>query len=156
MLSKLFLKWIIGALVISSSDSFTPSAELSRLRRPTSFLAANPLQAFLDQASEQLMSLTKQQASNPRKDTTATQYDDDIAAAKAVLLRASETKAEDGGAVVDALLDLEKLQRAKARVSETVAADTIANLDGAWRLVFTTGTLDTQKKIKGRINYCEW
>lgn len=31
--------------------------------------------------------------------------------------------------------------------------DTYANLDGAWRLIFTTGTLDTQKRIGRKINY---
>ena len=29
---------------------------------------------------------------------------------------------------------------------------TLAQLDGSWRLVFTTGTIDTQKKV-GKINY---
>eukprot|EP00549_Striatella_unipunctata_P023985 CAMPEP_0118703080 /NCGR_PEP_ID=MMETSP0800-20121206/18311_1 /TAXON_ID=210618 ORGANISM="Striatella unipunctata, Strain CCMP2910" /NCGR_SAMPLE_ID=MMETSP0800 /ASSEMBLY_ACC=CAM_ASM_000638 /LENGTH=145 /DNA_ID=CAMNT_0006604479 /DNA_START=414 /DNA_END=851 /DNA_ORIENTATION=- len=29
----------------------------------------------------------------------------------------------------------------------------VKNLNGSWRLVFTTGTVKTQEKIKGRINY---
>ena len=33
------------------------------------------------------------------------------------------------------------------------AEETIKYLDGSWRLVFTTGTVDTQKKLGGRINY---
>jgi hypothetical protein len=51
------------------------------------------------------------------------------------------------------LLGLEKAMRGKAKTDPSVAVGTLAALDGAWRLVFTTGTLDTQKKIKGRINY---
>lgn len=31
--------------------------------------------------------------------------------------------------------------------------DTLENLDGAWRLIFTTGTIDTQKKLGRKINY---
>lgn len=48
---------------------------------------------------------------------------------------------------------LEKAMRSKAKTDPTVAEDTLAALNGAWRLVFTTGTVDTQKKLKGRINY---
>ena len=33
------------------------------------------------------------------------------------------------------------------------SADTLANLNGAWRLIFTTGTIDTQKKLGRKINY---
>jgi hypothetical protein len=29
----------------------------------------------------------------------------------------------------------------------------LKNLNGAWRLIFTTGTVDTQKKLGQRINY---
>ena len=31
--------------------------------------------------------------------------------------------------------------------------ETLENLDGSWRLIFTTGTIDTQKKIGRKINY---
>ena len=92
-------------------------------------------------------------AFSPAVAPAGSEYDEDIAAAKALLVRAAKTKEEDSGAVVDALLDLEKLMRAKAREDESVATDTVKNLDGAWRLVFTTGTIDTQKKSKGQINY---
>lgn len=85
--------------------------------------------------------------------STPTEFDSQIESAKSILWRAAESKAEDGELVVDTLLDLEKLMRAKARVDPGVAEDTLSNLNGAWRLVFTTGTIDMQKKLKGRINY---
>ena len=33
------------------------------------------------------------------------------------------------------------------------STETLANLNGAWRLIFTTGTIDTQKKLGRKINY---
>ena len=52
-----------------------------------------------------------------------------------------------------ALLDLEKLSRAVSKEDGgAYSRDTLAQLNGSWRLVFTTGTIDTQKKV-GQINY---
>eukprot|EP00240_Pyramimonas_obovata_P012903 CAMPEP_0118932456 /NCGR_PEP_ID=MMETSP1169-20130426/10283_1 /TAXON_ID=36882 /ORGANISM="Pyramimonas obovata, Strain CCMP722" /LENGTH=240 /DNA_ID=CAMNT_0006875119 /DNA_START=38 /DNA_END=757 /DNA_ORIENTATION=+ len=82
-----------------------------------------------------------------------TEIDASIASAREVLISAAETKASDGDAVVDALLTLEKSMRAKAKQDEAVSEETLAQLNGAWRLVFTTGTIDTQKKFGRRINY---
>lgn len=80
-------------------------------------------------------------------------YDADIAKAKALLLSAAMTKAEEGNSVVEALSNLEKLMRKKNAIDDNeTSRETLKNLKGAWRLVFTTGTADTQKKI-GRINY---
>jgi hypothetical protein len=81
------------------------------------------------------------------------EFDIEISVARSLLVKAAETKSEDGDSVLQALLSLEKLMRAKAKVNPEVALNTLKNLDGAWRLVFTTGTVDTQKKLKGRINY---
>lgn len=69
-----------------------------------------------------------------------------------LLQTAALTKAEDGDKVVRALLDLEQDMRSKAKIDPDVATNMLDNLNGAWRLVFTTGTIDTQKKM-GRINY---
>ena len=79
--------------------------------------------------------------------------DERIGKATKLLESAAVTKGEDSEKVVDALLDLEKDMRARAKEEPKTAEDMLAALDGAWRLVFTTGTIDTQKKIKGRINY---
>lgn len=79
-----------------------------------------------------------------------------IEAAKEILYRAAETKNEDSDEVVGALLDLEKLMRQQNKESPSQADDTLEALSGnggqSWRLIFTTGTIDTQKKT-GRINY---
>jgi len=80
-------------------------------------------------------------------------YDDEIRAAKAVLVSAAEAKSEDPKSVVESLLSLEKNMRAKSKVDGGITStETLANLNGSWRLIFTTGTIDVQKKT-GRINY---
>lgn len=71
-----------------------------------------------------------------------------------LLKNAAETKNENSDEVVNALLSLEKLMREKNKLDNgQTAEETIKYLDGSWRLVFTTGTVDTQKKLGGRINY---
>jgi len=77
----------------------------------------------------------------------------EISECLSLLNRAAETKTEDPELVYDALMNLEKLERQKAKADPTVAQDMLQNLNGSWRLVFTTGTADTQKKIKGKVNY---
>mmetsp|Transcript_11698 Transcript_11698/g.37366 ORF Transcript_11698/g.37366 Transcript_11698/m.37366 type:complete len:255 (-) Transcript_11698:50-814(-) len=74
------------------------------------------------------------------------------AAAVALLVRAAETRAEESGAVIEALVGLEKTMRAEAKADAKLGGAMLDALDGAWRLCFTTGTVDTQKKI-GKINY---
>mmetsp|Transcript_5563 Transcript_5563/g.16832 ORF Transcript_5563/g.16832 Transcript_5563/m.16832 type:complete len:238 (+) Transcript_5563:108-821(+) len=76
-----------------------------------------------------------------------------ISDAKSVLWRAAETKGESSDAVVEALLALEKACRERGRLEASANAEVAAKLDGSWRLVFTTGTIDTQKKKTGRVNY---
>ena len=69
-----------------------------------------------------------------------------------LLKSAAETKQEDGDDVVAALIDLEKLSRQAAKFDESYASQMLESLNGSWRLVFTTGTVNTQKKV-GKINY---
>ena len=69
-----------------------------------------------------------------------------------LLKSAAETKQEDSDTVVAALLDLEKLSRQAAKLDESYAKEMLKNLNGSWRLIFTTGTVNTQKKM-GKINY---
>lgn len=107
-------------------------------------------------------------SSAPDTDTTSTattELSDDeennveqrIANAKTLLYRAAETKSEDSDAVVDALLDLEKLMRQRNKADPTLAEQTLQALSGnggaSWRLIFTTGTINTQQKTGRRINY---
>eukprot|EP00536_Pseudo-nitzschia_multiseries_P003620 jgi/Psemu1/8188/gm1.8188_g len=78
-------------------------------------------------------------------------------AAKELLYRAAETKQEDVDAVVDALLDLEKLSRKANKADPSQSEQTLKALSEGgvdWRLIFTTGTVDTQRKLGGtKINY---
>ena len=87
-----------------------------------------------------------------------------IEATKKILVRAAETKKEDPDVVVDALLLLEKLSRKANKAdpsrSERTLTALAASSNGSggggvsWRLIFTTGTVDTQRKLGGtKINY---
>lgn len=72
----------------------------------------------------------------------------------AICTAAAETKSEDGEAVVDALLTLERDLRNTAKTDGgALSRATLAALNGSWRLIFTTGTVDMQNKLGGRINY---
>jgi hypothetical protein len=75
-----------------------------------------------------------------------------IAGCEAILERAAETKQEDSDAVQQALADLEKAARAAAKQDKTAASTLLQNLNGDWRLVFTTGTAKTQERF-GKVNY---
>jgi hypothetical protein len=80
-------------------------------------------------------------------------YDADIAAAKAVLLEAAQTKTTEPIKVIESLVNLEKLMRSKNRLDECATSrETLANLNGEWRLIFTTGTVNIRKNL-GNVNY---
>ena len=62
-------------------------------------------------------------------------------------------KEANGNEVIQNLLNLEKGMREQNRNDNGKTADkTLKYLNGSWRLIFTTGTIDTQKKV-GSINY---
>ena len=86
--------------------------------------------------------------------STATASDVEIEEAKQLLCRAAVTKLENPDKVLDALTSLEN--NCKRKFKEDPAAfsdDILANISGEWRLIFTTGTADRQKKSGGRVNY---
>ena len=86
--------------------------------------------------------------------TTTAASDTEIQDAKALLNRAAVTKLENPDRVLDALELLEK--NAKKMLKEDSAAlkdDIMGNISGEWRLIFTTGTKERQKKSGGRVNY---
>mmetsp|Transcript_4463 Transcript_4463/g.4940 ORF Transcript_4463/g.4940 Transcript_4463/m.4940 type:complete len:266 (-) Transcript_4463:346-1143(-) len=76
---------------------------------------------------------------------------------KRILYKAAETKQEDADAVIDALLKLEKLAKKVNKADPSLARTTQQALSKggvSWRLIFTTGTVDTQRKLGGtKINY---
>jgi len=79
--------------------------------------------------------------------------DEEIDDCKIILNKAVETKSEDPESVLSALQSLEKLMRKKCKVDESASNEILSKLDGDWRLIFTTGTVDTQKKLGAKINY---
>ena len=97
--------------------------------------------------------IVKEKVAKKEKAVDLTIYDEDISKADSILRRAAVDKSTSPDEVIEQLLNLEKLMRLKNKLDEgATSRDTIRNLSGAWRLVFTTGTIDTQKKI-GKINY---
>lgn len=91
--------------------------------------------------------------SSMKESAPAVSYENEISEAREVLLRAAKKDEQDTQLIVKSLLDLEKLMRKQNSADGGDTANkTIEKLNGEWRLVFTTGTVDTQKKI-GRINY---
>ena len=88
--------------------------------------------------------------------TDGAALDASIQSAKDILYRAAETRSEGSDAVVGALLDLEKLMRQKNKQNPEEMESTLRALSGdgggSWRLIFTTGTINTQER-SGRINY---
>ena len=85
---------------------------------------------------------------------TASASDVEIQEAKALLCRAAESKLENPDEVLDALSSLES--NCKKKFKEDPAAfsqDIMDNISGEWRLIFTTGTKERQKKSGGRVNY---
>ena len=89
----------------------------------------------------------------PTRLLAASTLSQEIAPLRDLLNRASLSRTEDSQAVAEALLSLEKLMRKQNAEDEgETAATTLRALNGSWRLIFTTGTADTQKRM-GRINY---
>jgi len=82
----------------------------------------------------------------------AASYAEEIESAKTVLLSAAETRKEESDKVVDSLLRLEKACRERARQDPSSSEALMEKLDGSWRLCYTTGTVDAQKRT-GRVNY---
>lgn len=83
--------------------------------------------------------------------TELQEIDTAIKDCKEVLNRAADKKAEPLE-VISSMEALEKLMRKRNKVDESTAEQTLRNLEGSWKLVFTTGTAGTQKKL-GKINY---
>lgn len=90
--------------------------------------------------------------------TTTKATDVGIEESMELLKRAATTKSEDPDRVVDALLDLEKTMRQRNKEHAAQSDRTLQALSGgtegrSWRLIFTTGTKETQKKTGRKINY---
>ncbi len=89
-----------------------------------------------------------------RSSTTTTVPEVEIQEAKKLLVRAAETKLENPDAVLNALESLEKNCKFKFKQDPSAfSQDIMDNITGEWRLIFTTGTRERQKKSGGRVNY---
>jgi len=106
--------------------------------------AARPLQVDTIRSSALLMSLPEEKAFREERS---------VSSALALCRTAAKTKDADPTTVCEALLAVEKgMRKAAKEDGGALSRQTLASLDGAWRLVFTTGTMETQEKI-GKINY---
>ena len=86
------------------------------------------------------------------KNQELVRVDKEISMVKECLYAAARKEAEPKD-VISALLSLEKLMRRRNKLDAgKTSVETKAALNGSWRLIFTTGTTDTQNKI-GKINY---
>lgn len=133
------------AMLISGTSAFAPQTSSNRQVSSTGTGTTTKLGIF-DQ-------LNKLFAPEETKSAAGAEFDEEINECIATLNSAANTKAEDPEAVVTALEDLEQLARKKAKVDPTFAQDVLANLNGSWRLIFTTGTKTTQDRIQKTVNY---
>mmetsp|Transcript_30128 Transcript_30128/g.44645 ORF Transcript_30128/g.44645 Transcript_30128/m.44645 type:complete len:290 (+) Transcript_30128:77-946(+) len=145
------------------ATAFAPTTYANTKIRRTLFSDETSILFLADTTTEQkendlfapvknLFNSFSQQGSKDSK--VVNEYDEPIGEAIALLNKAADTKKEDPEIVFGALTDLEKLMRMKRKAEpDTAAAAVLSNLNGDWRLIFTTGTEDTQKKIGAKINY---
>ena len=66
------------------------------------------------------------------------EYQSKIDSCNSILIQAATTKNEDPDIVFQALSDLEKLMREKCKAEPDAAQQVLQNLNGSWRLVFST------------------
>ena len=145
--------------MLDGGEAFARLAEAGT-RRAVQFATApsqqqNPFDMMQALLKDKMSDLQKLAASSSGSKANVASFagESEIVAAVQVLERAAETKSEDPEAVLTQLLALEKLMRARnAFDGDATSRETFEMLDGSWRLIFTTGTIDTQKKI-GKINY---
>lgn len=144
------LQTTVAFVVTSKGNRCTLPPSSRRMASKTSETADifKPIKSFIESFS------------TPTKAKPGTEFDEPIAKALAILYNAAETKAEESDEVYNALVELERLQRSKRKVEVEASNDystaerMLQNLNGEWRLIFTTGTKETQNKLGGgRINY---
>ena len=153
-----FLFLLLVVILVSYCHGFQPRNQRRQLyrQRASLFSTKDLLTSVTDQIKDIFSlkkSMVEQVTTSRSSKESAKQYDEQINQTKAFLLLAATTKAENSDKVCDNLLSLEKLMRAKAKLDDGESSrETLKNLNGAWRLIFTTGTIDTQKKY-GKVNY---
>lgn len=110
----------------------------------------NPIETFL---SNLFPSKTSKESNSNSNSNELVLVNNEISTVRSLLIKASNKEIEDTNSIVESLLKLEKLMRKKNNIDDNITSEeTLKSLNGSWRLIFTTGTVDTQKKL-GRINY---
>jgi len=146
---------IVAALVGNAHSFSTGNKQLSFV--PASKIASNSKSTTTTTSLFFFQDLLKSFAPKEETETAqakqANDYDEPIAKSIEILNAAAETKSEDPDEVVTALEDLEKLMRKKCKAEPQAAEKVLENLNGSWRLIFTTGTKKKQDEIKGTVNY---
>ena len=103
---------------VGSGYRFSRFASSMRMMSTAAAPSANPFDQII-QSFQGLVAPKKTEASKPTKVfVDLTKYDAEIAEAKAILVNAATTKKEDGDKVIEALLSLEQLMRAKNKLDE--------------------------------------
>jgi hypothetical protein len=132
----------------AGSSIFSPTSRRMASRAGETIDFFEPIKSFITSLSA------------PTRANPGAEFDEPINMALSILYEAAEKKKENTDAVYNALVELERLQRSKRKAEVEVNDDystaerMLQNLDGEWRLIFTTGTKETQNKLGGnRINY---
>jgi hypothetical protein len=81
------------------------------------------------------------------------ELDSEISACLSLLNEAATTKQVDSDLVYDRLVQLEQSSRQRCRIDDAYTNALLEHLTGAWQLIFTTGTANTQQKLQRKINY---
>lgn len=154
------LRWVWGAVALSAL--FFEGA--AAFQTPSSFVPVTALRT----AQPQLCTTSRRSAPAPAvgveswagalglSATVAGSESDfraEIKSARELLVKASVTKSEDQEAVCDALESMEQNMRKLCKEDAAAADELIKNLNGSWRLIFTTGTKETQKKWGRKVSY---
>ena len=116
----LFANFGFGFRAISSSKTRIYTSNLMMMASSTS--PSSPPSNPMEDMMKSLQNMMKPKVKNVKAQIVAkvdtTKYDAEIADLKALLVNAAITKKEDGDKVVDALLSLEQLMRAKNKLDE--------------------------------------
>lgn len=140
------IPYLLVVLRIQTITAFTPSSTLSSVTSTTTSSATNPFHQGTSLLGKRKLSI---EDDNDR--------DEQIQSCTTFLNKAVETKCEDPEQVLEALESLEKLMKAKRKqqdkTKQEVSQDVLDNLNGSWRLIFTTGTKQTQERFETKINY---
>mmetsp|Transcript_20788 Transcript_20788/g.30774 ORF Transcript_20788/g.30774 Transcript_20788/m.30774 type:complete len:293 (+) Transcript_20788:11-889(+) len=147
--------------IVSGSLAFVPSSLLYSIKSASRQTSTNTNLYIFDQLRKSFEDIVNSSSDDDSTKASSNKknenYDQQISECLSILNAAASTKSEDPESVVTALEDLEQLMRKKCKAEKggnpTTAQNVLTNLNGTWRLIFTTGTKTTQDRIKKTVNY---